>query len=57
MGGGGGRGGEGVDNLRHQTKRILQNLGTLRKKITNLKIFEQFEYLPDMLGTFQWQKP
>ena len=52
-----GEGGQG-DNLRHQTKRTLQNLGNVRKKkMENLKIFEQFEYSPDMLGTFHWQKP
>ena len=47
-------GGGGV-KLRHQ-KKILDNLGNLREKLTNSRILELFELSPDMLATFHRQK-
>ena len=38
------------------SKRILENLGNLREKLTNSRILEPFELSPDMLATFHRQK-
>ena len=38
------------------SKKILDNLGNLREKLTNSKILELFELSPDMLATFHRQK-
>ena len=38
------------------SKRIFENLGNFRGKLTNSRILEQFELSPDPLTTFHRQK-
>ena len=38
------------------SKKVLDNLGNLREKLTNSRILELFELSPDMLATFHRHK-